>query len=96
MKSFTDKIPRTNDKLKLELLKKILPFDLADSYVDFYNQGMLEYKILNILLNELQNKKDFEKKMMVLEESFDMLRAVFDEEPEKIMILFKELLEPIL
>jgi hypothetical protein len=64
--------------------------------MDFYNQGMLEYKILNILLNELQNKKDFEKKMMVLEESFDTLRAVFDEEPEKIMILFKELLEPIL
>jgi len=64
--------------------------------MDFYNQGMLEYKILNILLNELQNKKDFEKKMMVLEESFDTLRAVFDDEPEKIMILFKELLEPIL
>lgn len=64
--------------------------------MDFYNQGMLEYKILNILLNELQNKKDFEKKMMVLEESFDTLRAVFDEEPEKVMILFKELLEPIL
>ena len=32
-KKFVDKIPLTNEKLKLELLKKILPFDLDGDYV---------------------------------------------------------------
>ena len=65
--------------------------------MDFYGEGKLdlEIKIINILLNELQNKKDFEKKMMVLEESIDMIRDIFEKEPEKVFILFKELLEPI-
>lgn len=32
-KKFLDKIPKTNEKLKLELLKQILPFDLDNDYV---------------------------------------------------------------
>jgi len=32
-KKFVDKIPKTNEKLKLELLKKILPFDLDQGYI---------------------------------------------------------------
>ena len=32
-KKFVDKIPLTNDKLKLELLTKILPFDLDKDYI---------------------------------------------------------------
>jgi len=63
--------------------------------MDFYGNGDFEIKILNILLNDLQNKKDFQKTMMVLEESIDLLRDVFDTEPEKVMLLFNELLAPI-
>ena len=65
--------------------------------MDFYGEGKLdlEIQIINILLNELQNKQDFEKKMMVLEESIDMIRDIFEKEPEKVLILFKELLDPI-
>ena len=65
--------------------------------MDFYGEGKLdlEIQIINILLNELQNKQDFEKKMMVLEESIDMMRDIFEKEPEKVLILFKELLDPI-
>jgi len=33
-KKFTDKIPRTTSRLKLELLKKILPFDLDKDYLE--------------------------------------------------------------
>jgi len=33
-KKFVDKIPKSNSKLKLELLKKILPFDLDRDYVN--------------------------------------------------------------
>jgi len=32
-KKFVDKIPKSNEKLKLELLKKLLPFDLDGDYV---------------------------------------------------------------
>ena len=32
-KNFVDKIPKSNEKLKLELLRKILPFDLDRDYV---------------------------------------------------------------
>jgi class 3 adenylate cyclase len=32
-KKFVDKIPKTNEKLKLELLKKILPFNLDREYI---------------------------------------------------------------
>jgi len=32
-KKFVDKIPKRNERLKLELLKKILPFDLDNDYV---------------------------------------------------------------
>ena len=32
-KKFVDKIPKTNEKLKLELLKKLLPFDLDRDYI---------------------------------------------------------------
>ena len=65
--------------------------------MDFYGEGKLdlEIQIINILLNELQNKQYFEKKMMVLEESIDMMRDIFEKEPEKVLILFKELLDPI-
>jgi class 3 adenylate cyclase len=35
-KTFMDKIPKTNEKLKLELLKKILPFDLDKDYVSIH------------------------------------------------------------
>ena len=65
--------------------------------MDFYGEGKLdlEIQIINIMLNELQNKQDFEKKMMVLEESIDMIRDIFEKEPEKVLILFKELLDPI-
>lgn len=32
-KKFLDKIPKTNERLKVELLKKILPFDLDNDYI---------------------------------------------------------------
>jgi class 3 adenylate cyclase len=32
-KKFIDKIPKSNEKLKLELLQKILPFDLDNDYI---------------------------------------------------------------
>jgi class 3 adenylate cyclase len=35
-KKFVDKIPKTNEKLKLELLRKILPFDLDKDYISFH------------------------------------------------------------
>ena len=63
--------------------------------MDFYGDIDFEIKIINILINALQNKKNFEQKMMVLEESMHILRYVFDKEPEKVMLLFKELLELI-
>jgi class 3 adenylate cyclase len=63
MKSFSEKIPRTNDKLKLELLKKILPFNLADSYVDFYNQGMnTEFTFICVLFMDIVNYTELAKK----------------------------------
>ena len=62
-KSFSEKIPRTNDKLKLELLKKILPFDLADTYVDFYNQGMnKEFTFICVLFMDIMNYTELAKK----------------------------------
>jgi class 3 adenylate cyclase len=37
-KKLMDKIPKTNEKLKLELLKKILPFNLDNNYISI-NEG---------------------------------------------------------
>jgi len=38
-KKFVDKIPKTNSRLKLELLSKILPFDLDKDYVNVTDTG---------------------------------------------------------
>lgn len=64
--------------------------------MDFYKEEDLQSIIINILLNDLQNREEFESIMMVLEDSIDILREIFEKEPEKVMILCNEILRPIL
>ena len=64
--------------------------------MDFYKEEDLQSIIINILLNDLKNREEFESIMMVLEDSIDILREIFEKEPEKVMILCNEILRPIL
>ena len=62
--------------------------------MDFYTTHE-EYKniIINILINDLQNREEFDKKMTVLEDSIDILQDIIENDSEQKMILFQELLE---
>ena len=62
--------------------------------MDFYNTQE-DYKniIINILINDLQNREEFDKKMAVLEDSIDILQDIIENDPEQKMILFQELLD---
>ena len=73
-------------------------------YIFFHNpntmdfHGEKDYKIImiDILLNDLQNRKEFDAKMTMLEDSIDTLREIVEKEPEKMMILFNEIIGSIL
>ena len=67
---------------------------ISISIMDFYNE--FDVKFINIILNELQNREDFEDKMVVLEDSMYILREIFKNNPEKTMKLFNEILGIIL
>lgn len=61
--SFINKIPKSNDKLKLELLTKILPFDLDKNYVDFFRQGInKELTFMSVLFMDIVNYTELAKK----------------------------------
>jgi len=62
--------------------------------MDFYTTHE-DYKniIINILINDLQNRDEFDKKMTVLEDSIDILQDIIENDSEQKMILFQELLE---
>ena len=64
--------------------------------MDFH--GEKDYKIImiDILLNDFQNRKEFDAKMTMLEDSIDTLREIVEKEPEKMMILFNEIIGSIL
>lgn len=62
--------------------------------MDFYNTQE-DYKniIINILINDLQNREEFDKKMKVLENSIHILQDIIENDSEQKMILFQELLD---
>ena len=51
---------------------------------------------IDILLSEVKKRKEFEKTMETLEENLDILRELFENEPEKVFIIFQELLGSII
>jgi len=65
--------------------------------MDFYTTHE-DYKniIINILVNDLQNRDEFDKKMTVLEDSIDILQDIIENDSEQKMILFQELLDLIM
>ena len=64
--------------------------------MDFYTtQEYYKNIIINILINDLQNREEFDKKMTVLENSIDILQDIIENDSEQKMILFQELLELI-
>ena len=67
-KKFVDKIPLTNDKLKLELLKKILPFNLDIEYIksgasSYTGSGSnKKFDLICILFMDIMNYTELAKK----------------------------------
>jgi hypothetical protein len=51
---------------------------------------------LDILLEEVKKRKEFEKTMEELDNNIDILRELFENEPEQIFIIFQELLGSII
>jgi len=71
-------------------------YSISISIMDFYNDFDVNVKLINIILNDLQNREVFEEKMIVLEDSMDNLREIFKNNSEKTMKLFNEILGIIL
>ena len=63
-KKFVDKIPLTNNKLKLELLRKILPFDLDRDYIKYGigDGANKEFNFICILFMDIVNYTELAKK----------------------------------
>lgn len=70
-RKFLDKIPNTNEKLKIELLKKILPFDLDDHYMQFRYTGSgsgsgsgenKEFDMICVMFMDIVNYTELAKK----------------------------------
>ena len=51
---------------------------------------------IDILLAEVKKRKEFEKTMEELEDNLDILRELFEKDPEQVFIIFQELLESII
>ena len=63
--NFLNKIPETNEKLKLELLKKLLPFDLDKDYINRNCTGSGENKPFNmicVMFMDIMNYTELAKK----------------------------------
>ena len=56
-KNFLHKIPKTNESLKLELLKKILPFDLDRDYIgsDTRTSSNIEFNFIIVMFMDIVN-----------------------------------------
>ena len=63
--------------------------------MDFYDTE-LYIKTIDILLVDLQRRKEFEKKMNELEKHLLILQNVFDTEPQIILKIFEEILGTII
>jgi class 3 adenylate cyclase len=64
-KHLVDKIPKTNSRLKLELLNKILPFDLDDDYVsaNSYRKGVnRQFDFICVMFMDIVNYTELAKR----------------------------------
>jgi len=80
-KKFNDKIPKSNSKLKLELLKKILPFDLDGDYVSMNAKkepgSKKEFNFICVLFMDIVNYTELAKRYTG-DTIFKLLDVVYD------------------
>ena len=88
------------EKIKINI--KYYTILYRNIYIGFHNPIIMDfyttqedYKniIINILINDLQNREEFDKKMTVLENSIDILQNIIENDSEQKTILFQELLD---
>ena len=80
-KKFNDKIPKSNSKLKLELLKKILPFDLDGDYVSMNAKkehgSKKEFNFICVLFMDIVNYTELAQRYSG-DTIFKLLDVVYD------------------
>ena len=57
---FTQKIPYDKDKLKLELLKKILPFDMDTNYINLHDKS-IQHNMICVLFTDIVSYTELAK-----------------------------------
>jgi len=80
-KKFLDKIPKTTEKLKLELLKKLLPFDLDRDYIGAgagAGAGYKEFDFICIMFVDIVNYTELANKYKNTNTMFNLLNDVYN------------------
>ena len=76
-KKFVDKIPKTNEKLKLELLKKILPFDLDGEYISASADTNKEFNFICVMFMDIVNYTDLANRYKCGDTIFKLLDDIY-------------------
>jgi class 3 adenylate cyclase len=78
-KKFVDKIPKSNEKLRLELLQKLLPFDLDRDYITAGAGAGAnkEFKFICVMFMDIVNYTELAKKYKDDDTIFKLLNDVY-------------------